>query len=327
MKRIEYKRLSTLELKRFKVQFEMLFKKDLADSVKTGVVVPGLETRWADWKKAHDRKGTIKETVKDLLTANFHQLLDVYERFMALGIPEEVKNSKNKWVRNPDLKELDDIFDYSHKYDDRIARFFNVWSEKLGITSCYYCEMAYINTYIADLKKGRKVILKRQFDLDHFLPKAKCPCLGLSLYNFVPSCQVCNSRIKGDRMPRGLAPKDYELISPSSDKADFDNNLHFRLRMHPKGKSLLAGRYIYVRANSPYKEYANFFHLGERYSFHKKEAFRLKRLKQRYPDSKIKKIANLLHYRPSKVYDDIFNEKYLNQEGRCFEKFTRDMLE
>ena len=246
---------------------------------------------------------------------------------MALGIPEEVKNSKNKWVRNPDLKELADIFDYSHKYDDRIARFFNVWSEKLGITSCYYCEMAYINTYIADLKKGRKVLLKRQFDLDHFLPKAKCPCLGLSLYNFVPSCQVCNSRIKGDRMPRGLAPKDYELISPSSDKADFDNNLHFRLRMHPKGKSLLAGRYIYVRANSPYKEYANFFHLGERYSFHKKEAFRLKRLKQRYPGSKIKKIANLLHYRPSKVYDDIFNEKYLYQEGRCFEKFTRDMLE
>ena len=32
-------------------------------------------------------------------------------------------------------------------------------------------------------------------------------------------------------------------------------------------------------------------------------------------------------YRPSKVYDDIFNEKYLYQEGRCFEKFTRDMLE
>lgn len=327
MKRIEYDRLSPLELKNFKGRYEKLFKKDLADSVKSGVASPGLETRWDDWKKVYDSKGTIMETVKDLLTADFHQLVDVYERFLALRIPEKVKNRKNNWVRNPDLKILDDIFDYSHKYDDRIARFFNAWSEKLGISSCYYCEMAYVNTYMADLKKGRKFVLKRQFDLDHFLPKAKCPCVGLSLYNFVPSCQVCNSRIKGDRMPQGVAPKDYVLISPSSDKADFDKNLHFRLRMRPKGKSLLAGRYICLRAKSPYKEYAQFFHLGERYNFHKKEAFRLKRLKQRYPESKIKKIARLLHYRESKVYDDIFNEIFLNQEGRCFEKFTRDMLE
>ena len=57
MKRIEYNRLSTSELKKFKDQYEMLFKKDLADSVKTGVVVPGLETRWADWNYKGDCKG------------------------------------------------------------------------------------------------------------------------------------------------------------------------------------------------------------------------------------------------------------------------------
>ena len=66
MKRIEYDRLSTSELTKFKDQYEKLFKKDLADSFKNNVVLPGLETRWADWKRVHDSKGTITETVKDL---------------------------------------------------------------------------------------------------------------------------------------------------------------------------------------------------------------------------------------------------------------------
>ncbi|CAH0247399.1 hypothetical protein SRABI102_03508 [Stenotrophomonas lactitubi] len=33
--------------------------------------------------------------------------------------------------------------------------------------------------------------------LDHFYPKYRFPFLGLSLYNLVPSCQSCNSSLKG----------------------------------------------------------------------------------------------------------------------------------
>lgn len=33
--------------------------------------------------------------------------------------------------------------------------------------------------------------------MDHFYPKSLYPFLALSLYNFIPSCQVCNSRFKG----------------------------------------------------------------------------------------------------------------------------------
>ena len=65
---------------------------------------------------------------------------------------------------------------------------------------------------------------------------------------------------------------------------------------------------------------------SERYGFHKCEAERLKRLKARYPKSNIKKIAKLLGYREKEVEEDLFNQGYLKEKGRCFEKFTRDIL-
>ena len=40
----------------------------------------------------------------------------------------------------------------------------------------------------------------------------------------------------------------------------------------------------------------------------------------------IKKIAKLLGYREKEVEEDIFNMGYLKEKGRCFEKFTRDVL-
>lgn len=57
--------------------------------------------------------------------------------------------------------------------------------------------MAYINVY-TETGKG---VAKRQFDIDHFLPKGKCPPVALSLFNFVPSCPVCNERIKREDLP------------------------------------------------------------------------------------------------------------------------------
>lgn len=52
---------------------------------------------------------------------------------------------------------------------------------------------------------------------------------------------------------------DYELISPTSANAEFDKNITVRLRLSPTGKYLLAGRYIYLKAQSPYRQYVVFF--------------------------------------------------------------------
>lgn len=316
MKRIRYELLKPKsDGTTYEDDYKAIFKSRLANK----------ESQWTTWKLTNDKHGTISETVEQLLTADFHLLSDVYKRFLALNISEKVKGTSGREERNPVLKELDDIFKYTNGFDEDIADFFIKRADELEIRSCYYCEMAYVNTYTILDQTGSMPIKKRQFDLDHFLPKTKCPCVGLSLYNFVPSCQVCNSRIKLDNMPK-VKIDEYEQISPTSAKAKFDENITVRLRLNPSGKYLLTGRYIYLRAPRPYRQYVDFFRLNERYSFHKSEAERLKNLKARYPQSAIRKIANLLGYREKAVEEDIFNLNYLREKGRCFEKFTRDLL-
>ena len=63
----------------------------------------------------------------------------------------------------------------------------------MGIEVCPYCQRNYISNY--EENNGKKTTA----DLDHFYPKSDYPFLALSLYNFIPSCQICNSRFKGNK--------------------------------------------------------------------------------------------------------------------------------
>lgn len=63
----------------------------------------------------------------------------------------------------------------------------------IGIEICLYCQRNYISSYEENNSK------KTTADLDHFYPKSLYPFLALSLYNFIPSCQICNSRFKGNK--------------------------------------------------------------------------------------------------------------------------------
>ena len=60
----------------------------------------------------------------------------------------------------------------------------------MGIKVCPYCQRNYITNYEKDDEE------RTTADLDHFYPKSLYPFLALSLYNFIPSCQICNSRFK-----------------------------------------------------------------------------------------------------------------------------------
>ena len=66
----------------------------------------------------------------------------------------------------------------------------------IGIEICPYCQRNYISSYEENNDK------KTTADLDHFYPKSLYPFLALSLYNFIPSCQICNSRFKGNKDTR-----------------------------------------------------------------------------------------------------------------------------
>lgn len=57
---------------------------------------------------------------------------------------------------------------------------------------CPYCQQASAIT-IRSAKSGKSF----RPTLDHFYPKGNYPYLALSLYNLIPSCQTCNSSLKG----------------------------------------------------------------------------------------------------------------------------------
>ena len=66
----------------------------------------------------------------------------------------------------------------------------------IGIEICPYCQRNYISSYEENNDE------KTTADLDHFYPKSLYPFLALSLYNFILSCQICNSRFKGNKDTR-----------------------------------------------------------------------------------------------------------------------------
>lgn len=319
MKRMCYWDLSKQELAQVKRDYLSAFARCLKD----GHTRVGLQTRWENWLNQYGAGRNLPKKIANLLVADFGRLADVYDEFKKLHLTKTIVQGGVE-VDNPAWTELTGIFKYTNGHDTRIANFYIAHAEQLKIKTCYYCEMSYVNTYsYLDPVQGA-MVMRRQFDVDHFLPKDECPLLALSLFNFVPSCQVCNSRIKLDAIP-GNGKNEYKLFAPCSKDADYERNIQIRLR--PKYENgHLKGRYIHFKTRKPYDEYVKFFHLEERYEFHKVEAVRLNRLQKRYPDVKIRSIAKLLHYKPAIVKEDIFHLKYMQQEGRCFGKMTRDIL-
>ena len=325
MKRMKYWEIDAKDFDTLKSDYQKIFEKDIQDSVNAkGEQVEGLQSRWERWRKKNASCSKLPQKIEDVIVASFDQLCDYYDAFLKLKIPEKILNpDTGKTDRdNPDWTELEGIFKYKSGYDSAIAKFFMDNAELLGIKTCYYCETAYVNTYTT--WDNGKQETRRQFDVDHFLPKDKCPLLGLSLFNFVPSCQVCNSRLKMTGVP-GDSKAEYVKFSPSSKDAGFEDNIKVRLRFWTPDDGL-RGRYIHFRTKNPYEKYVQFFRLEDRYVFHKVEAVRLNDLKRRYPDTNVRSIARILHYQQDAVKEDLFHLKYMQEEGRCFEKMTRDVL-
>lgn len=67
-------------------------------------------------------------------------------------------------------------------------------AEDLSVNVCPYCNRSYTFTIGNDLSKGTRP----QFD--HYINKAAAPYFSLSFFNLIPSCYVCNSGFKKDKM-------------------------------------------------------------------------------------------------------------------------------
>lgn len=102
------------------------------------------------------------------------------------------------------------IIEYSLISSDLRHRLMN----SIGLRTCPYCNRNYITRYGINGSKSTA-------DLDHFYQKEQYPLFALSLFNFVPSCSVCNSRMKN------IHPSD-DTMYPYEE--GFGDDVHFELK-------------------------------------------------------------------------------------------------
>ncbi len=258
--------------------------------------------------------------VEDILIADFRQLVEYCQRYKALNKTKEESQ-----------KLLDKVFRYD-KYYDKIAQFF---IKNLNISTCCYCEMSYVNAY-TKTQKGKKQT-KRQFDLDHIIPKSKYPIVALSLFNFAPSCKVCNSKtVKGSKEYIDIDNiNEAILLSPSSNDYNFENDVN--ITVVPTRSGISSSPTYFMKhqdefkidffANNPiYNKEIDSFQLRERYDYHKVLALNLLDKQAEYPESNIQKISEITGKTPDEIREAIFNEKFINEHHRTFAKLYKDIM-
>lgn len=240
------------------------------------------------------------------------------------------------------------ILDYTYKrYSEAIAQFFidNKSKGYFNVSTCYYCNMSYINTFKYINKENKSIETKKSYDLDHFIPKSVCSLFALCLYNFVPSCKVCNQLKSDDIDFSNLSTQDIEILFPTSRKYNYDEALKFRIRhenlkQFPSFGFLKDGKGKDIRSefkidfdrdvNSHIYEdnETKPFYILERYEPHKTEFLNHMEKRRKYPPSFFKLFAKSFSLNESEeLKEAIFNVHLRNAERQIFQKIYNDLDE
>ncbi len=123
-------------------------------------------------------------SIKKLLKADIENLkktiTDFESKFPNL---RNTRNSLNRIFYNIFIS---NIYENNKRFDGL------KFVQSIGLNTCPYCNRAYIYS----IKKNGTI----RPEIDHFYPKALYPYLGLSFYNLIPSCSVCNgTTAKGNK--------------------------------------------------------------------------------------------------------------------------------
>ncbi len=255
-------------------------------------------------------KSKLNYELKDLLCGDFEKLLEIKEK---IGTKFSSKNNIIKQLFNYDKSDKSLKLKIS-KLQPKISKFFR---KNITVHTCYYCNIDFINKF------NTKNEVKDAFTLDHFLDKGKYPYLALSLYNLVPSCYVCNSKIK--------KTKEINTLSPTSKNFDFDKRVKFKTFMQSQNLIINTENDFTLLLKEDfskiYEEYIDSLELNGRYEYHKYKVLEMIEKRKTYPDSRIKELALLSQKTEEEVKQDLFGE-YLENElhKRPLSKLIKDIV-
>lgn len=237
------------------------------------------------------------------------------------------------------LDKIGEIFDYDLLSGDPRHEVLTA----LYVPVCPYCNRQYITKY------GKIGEEEATADLDHFYHKSRYPFLALSVFNFVPSCSICNRTFKGT-VDFYATPHLYPYEQESNGELKFKLNdikllweierwkndgveKKLALQIEP-GKNLNDDRRKAVVNNN------RAFHLEEIYQSHTDQVYEIMCKALTYSDSRIndlykafeivnQKGKSKLFSSEEEIRDMIFGQ-YLNEKElhrRPLAKMTHDLLE
>ena len=168
---------------------------------------------------------------------------------------------------------------------------------------------------------------KNEFTLDHYYDKGSYPYLALSLYNLIPSCYTCNSKLKKTKTIKSAPPNDKNF--------DFDNRVKFKLHLDKNCKNLQIKSKddinIPLKENhsNKYEKYIEVFKLNERYIAHQDIVFDMIKKTELYPDSRLKELETLTSIPFQQIKKDIFNliDEKDDLSKQPFSKLIKDISE
>lgn len=250
-------------------------------------------------------------SLSDILTGDFDKLLEIKESINLSSSDFEII----KTFFNYDKSNSKDFIPLISKLQPKISNFFQ---ENIEVHTCYYCNIDFINTF----KKNNET--KNAFTLDHVLEKADYPFLALSLYNLVPSCYVCNSKVKDSKIL-------FEF-SPTNKDFDFNEKVKFKSFISNTNLQIEEEQDFYIKLienySNKYDKYIESLNLNNRYDYHKYKVLEMIQKRREYPDSRIKELSDLTKKTQEEIKQDLFGI-YTSEDlhKRPLSKLIKDISE
>lgn len=176
---------------------------------KKKIVKENLSVEYSD--KIRELSNTLRDNLETLAIGTYNELRtlnsEIEKRYEAfdkgddLIIKEVIKEQfgyENIFVKGH--KEVDEN---CNNQEERMARNWNpyLWAKLLKVRTCAYCNRQYV-TYLPKINKSNNGDEQKggiRPDIDHYWSQHLYPHFSMSLYNWVPSCKICNSSLKRDR--------------------------------------------------------------------------------------------------------------------------------
>lgn len=282
--------------------------------------VATLDAKWQQYTSTYNLQNA-NFSVTDMLYGDFDFLL---EKSLSIVYDTSDCNSSNK-VK---LYELKKIFDYN-EHQPKIADFFMRYKDEMKLSTCYYCNIDFINAFSIRDRKN-KSSFKNHFTLDHVIDKATNPIVALSLFNFVPSCYSCNSKFKKSEQFTKVVADKYK--SPTDANFDFNKDVKLRVLYASRKNSLDINSIDDFEINFDdskhlFEDYIKIFKLKERYRFHKNIALELLTKKKNYSDSRVDEISRIIGMPKEEIKKDLFGKEIFegDLQEKPFTKLKRDI--